>query len=72
MHLEDADPKPTTYAVADYVLVEYQPSALVKGRAPNKLLPNLRGPFRVHSSRGDRYRLTSLIDGKEKDVHLKR
>jgi hypothetical protein len=72
LHLEDGDPIQTTYEVGEYVLVEYQPSALVKGRAPNKLLPNLRGPFRVHSSEGDRYRLTSLIDGKEEDVHLKR
>jgi hypothetical protein len=71
-HMANADPRRTTYEVGEYVLVEYQPSALVKGRAPNKLLPNLRGPFRVHSSEGDRYRLTSLIDGKEEDVHLKR
>ena len=70
--MENADPRRTTYAVGEYVLVEYQPSALVKGRAPNKLLPNLRGPFRVHSSDGDRYRLTSLIDEKEEEVHLKR
>ena len=71
-HMESADPRRTTYAVGEYFLVEYQPSALVKGRAPNKLLPNLRGPFKVHSRDGDKYRLTSLIDGKEEEVHLKR
>jgi len=71
-HFAEADPKRTTYEVGEYVLVEYQPSALVKGRAPNKLLPNLRGPFRVVSRQGDKYRLTSLIDEKEEDVHLKR
>jgi transposase InsO family protein len=72
LHMADADPRRTTYAVGEYVLVEYQPSALVKGRAPNKLLPNLRGPFRVLSSIGDRYRLASLIDGKDEEVHLAR
>jgi hypothetical protein len=71
-HIVDADPRRTIFEIGEYVLVEYQPSALVKGRAPNKLLPNLRGPFRVHSREGDRYRLTSLIDGKEEDVHLAR
>jgi hypothetical protein len=71
-HIANVDPRRTIFEVGEYVLVEYQPSALVKGRAPNKLLPNLRGPFRVHSREGDRYRLTSLIDGKEGDVHLAR
>jgi hypothetical protein len=72
LHMAEADPRRTTYAVGEYVLVEYQPSALVKGRAPNKLLPNLRGPFRVLSSIGDRYRLVSLIDGRDEEVHLAR
>ena len=72
LHMAVDDPRRTTYEVGEYVLVEYQPSALVKGRAPNKLLPNLRGPFRVQSRQGDRYRLTSLIDSRDKDVHLAR
>ena len=72
LHMAEADLRRTTYAVGEYVLVEYQPSALVKGRAPNKLLPNLRGPFRVKSSAGDRYTLASLIDGKDEEVHLAR
>ena len=61
--MANADPKRTTYAVGEYVLVEYQPSALVKGRAPYKLLPNLRGPFRV----SDRF-----ADDKDEEVHLAR
>jgi hypothetical protein len=72
LHMAVDDPRRTIYEVGEYVLVEYQPSALVKGRAPNKLLPNLRGPFRVQSRQGDRYRLTSLIDGRDEDVHLAR
>jgi hypothetical protein len=72
LHIAESDPRRTTYAVGEYVLVEHQPSALVKGRAPNKLLPNLRGPFRVRSRTGDRYSLTSLIDGREEEVHLAR
>ena len=71
-HIADADPRRTTYEVGEYVLVEYQPSALVKGRPPNKLLPNLRGPFRVQSRVEDRYTLTSLIDGKDEEVHVAR
>ena len=72
LHIAESDHRRTTYAVGEYVLVEHQPSALVKGRAPNKLLPNLRGPFRVRSRTGDRYSLTSLIDGRDKEVHLAR
>jgi hypothetical protein len=72
LHIAESDPRKATYAVGEYVLVEHQPSALVKGRAPNILLPNLWGPFRVRSRTGDRYSLTSLIDGKDKEVHLAR
>ena len=71
LHIAESDPKRTTYEVGEYVLVEHQPSALVKGRAPNKLLPYLWGPFRVRSRTGDRYSLTSLIDGGE-EAHLAR
>ena len=70
--MAESDPRRTTCAVEAYVLVKHQPSALVKGRAPNKLLPNLRGPFRVKSRTGDRYSLTSLIDGRGEEVHLAR
>ena len=61
-HIAMADPRRTTNNIDEYVLVEYQPSSLVKGRPPNKLLPNLRGPMRVRSRNGDKYKLTSLID----------
>ena len=43
-HIAEADPRRTTYEVGEYVLVEYQPSSMVKGRPPNKFLPKLRGP----------------------------
>jgi hypothetical protein len=61
--MAEADPRRTTYEVGEYVLIEYQPSALVKGRAPNKLLHKLRTSFWVLSSVGDRYRLASLSNG---------
>ena len=31
LHIAESDPRRTTYAVGEYVLVEHQPSALVKG-----------------------------------------
>ena len=70
MHMADADPRRTIYGVGDYVLVEYQDSSLVKGRPPNKLLPNLRGPLRVSSRNGDKYQLVSLVDGEEEEIHI--
>ena len=62
----------TAYDVGEYVLVEYQPSALVKGRPPNKFFPNLRGPLRVKSKQGDRYTLYNLISGDDEETHIKR
>ena len=72
MHQADTDPRRTTYGVDEYVLLEYPGSALVKGRPPNKLLPNLRGPFRIISRIGDKYKLRSLIDGEEEETHISR
>jgi len=69
-HIAMADPRRTTYNIDEYVLVEYQPSSLVKGRPPNKLLPNLRGPMRVRSRNGDKYKLTSLIDKEDEEIHI--
>ena len=43
---------------------------MVKGRPPNKLLPNLKGPMRVISKIGDKYKLESLIDGRDEEVHV--
>ena len=71
-HIAEADPRRTTYEVGEYVLVEYQPSSMVKGRPPNKFLPNLRGPLRVKSKQGDRYTLYNLISGNDEETHIKR
>ena len=71
-HIAKADPRRTTYEVGEYVLVEYQPSSMVKGRPPNKFLPNLRGPLRVKSKQGDRYTLYNLISGNDEETHIKR
>ena len=64
LHMAEADPRRTTYEVGEYVLVEYQPSALVKGLASNKLLHNLRGPFQVLSSTGRGIGLRALLTEK--------
>ena len=70
LHIAEADRRRTTYKVGDYVLLEYQSSFMVKGRPPNKLLPNLKGPMRVISKIGDKYKLESLIDGRDEEVHV--
>ena len=70
LHIVEADPRRTTFNVGEYVLLEYQSSSLVKGRPPNKLLPNLKGPMRVLNRSGDKYKLESLIDGRDEEVHV--
>ena len=72
LHIANADPKRTTYSIDEYVLVEYQPTSLVKARAPNKFLPNLRGPLKVKSREGDKYTLINIINGNEEIIHLAR
>ena len=72
LHIANADTKRTIYNIDEYVLVEYQPTSLVKARAPNKFLPNLRGPFKVKSRQGDKYTLINLINGNEEIIHLAR
>ena len=50
------------------VLVDYDNTA-VKGRGPlNKLMPFLRGPYRVINSVGSRYTLLDLVTNKHTDV----
>jgi hypothetical protein len=70
LHIANADPRRTTFNINEYVLVEYQPTSLVKGRPPNKFLPNLRGPLRVQSRQGDKYTLINLINGNEEQFHI--
>jgi hypothetical protein len=51
-----------------YVLVEYSDSTL-KGRGPpHKLMPFLRGPYRVVSNVGTRYTVLDLLTNKYEDV----
>jgi hypothetical protein len=66
LHMAEADPRRTTYAVGEYVLVGYHPQLESKAELP------ISCPFRVLSSIGDRYRLASLIDGRDEEVHLAR
>ncbi len=54
------------------MLLEYQASVLFKGRPPNKLLPNLRGPFKITSRTGYKYKLKSLIEGEDEEAHISR
>ena len=71
LHIANANPKRTHYGVGDYVLIEYQSSAM-GNKPPNKLLPHLKGPLKVVSRKGDRYTLLNLVTKGEEEVHLTR
>ena len=63
----------TTFAVGSYVLASYHATdGVVRHRGPpNKLLPYLRGPFKVISSNRDEYIIRSLITHKDEQIHVK-
>ncbi len=61
----------TQYEIGSYVLIEYPSSNLKKG-APNKLMTNLKGPYKVVSVEGDAYNLENLTNNQIEKVHLKR
>jgi transposase InsO family protein len=64
----DTRKKVASFPEGSYVLVEYDNTA-VKGRGPpNKLMPFLRGPYRVINNVGSRYTLLDLITNKHTDV----
>ena len=72
LHIEKADPRRTVYNNGDYVLVEYQSNSIMPRKAPNKFLPNLRGPFRVIGRDQDRYTLQNCLTETIEEIHLKK
>ena len=64
----DSQKKIISFPVGSYVLVEYDNTA-IKGRGPpHKLMPFLRGPYRVVNNVGSRYTLLDLVTNKHTDV----
>jgi hypothetical protein len=61
----------TTFAIDSFVLEEYPDGAMGK-RAPTKLHPILRGPFRVINIQGNKYTVEDLVSGKRHDVDIHR
>ena len=68
-HIEGYDPRRTQYPDGSYVLVEYPSSAIKKG-PQNKLNLFLKGPLRVKTHSGPRYKLQNLVTNKEETYHL--
>ena len=69
-HMANADPKRTTYANGEYVLVAYPSNAVTLRKAPNKFLPNLKGPMKVMGKTGDRYQLQNLVTEEIEETHI--
>ena len=61
----------TIFPINSYVLVEHVMSNLRRG-PKSKLLPFLKGPMKVVSNDGDKYKLRNLITRKDKDYHVSR
>jgi hypothetical protein len=59
------------FEIGSYVLVEHVQNKLRRG--PNdKLLPFLKGPYKVIGVNGNVYRLRNLVTQRERDYHVKR
>lgn len=72
-HMSSQRPNVTTYEVGSYVLASYHATdGVVRHRGPpNKLLPYLRGPFKVVAYDRDEYTIRSLITHKDEQIHIK-
>jgi hypothetical protein len=73
VHMATQKQNVTTFEVGSYVLASYHATdGVVRHRGPpNKLLPYLRGPFKVISSNRDEYIIRSLITHKDEQIHVK-
>jgi len=69
-HIANADPKRTTYANGEYVLVAYPANGVTLRKAPNKFMPNLKGPMKVMGKTGDRYQLQNLVSEEIQETHI--
>jgi hypothetical protein len=71
-HLEKRTPETiSVFPPNSYVLVSY-PDSGFGPRPPNKLMTNLKGPYRVIKNTGADYTLLNLVNNKTESVHIKR
>jgi hypothetical protein len=57
------------FAENSYVVMDYENDSFKKG-PPNKLMPNLRGPYRVINSSSSRVTVQNLVNLKEETFHI--
>ena len=69
LHIANADPRRSEFAIGSYVLVEYHKSILRKGPS-NKFHTMLRGPFKVLRHIGSMYTMLDSNTKKELDAHI--
>ena len=69
LHIANADPRRSEFAIGSYVLVEYHKSILRKGPS-NKFNTILRGPFKVLRHVSSMYTMHDSNTKKELDAHI--
>jgi hypothetical protein len=60
----------TEFPIGDYVLVSYPENAVTGRRPPNKLMAQLKGPYKVVNSVGSAMTIQNLVTNKLETVHI--
>lgn len=60
----------TEFAIGDFVLVNYPENAVSGRRPPNKLMAQLKGPYKVVNSTGSAIAIQNLVTNKVETVHI--